>query len=193
MIKVKTGTYQENLTITTGLILQGAGRDQTILIGTISIATADEVAFKGFTLTGGRGLTIRDSSTITISDNTISESKGAGLLLSNAAASIEGNLITGNANQGVLIAFNSDVALRANTITENGKGGVEVDASRAVLEANVIKGNRGCGVKADSDATVEGKYNAIIRNGDDLCGVSNAILERTPPPAPQNLTVSSSE
>ncbi len=133
---------------------------------------------------------MRDSAQVKISHCAVTKSSSAGILLSNSLVVIESCVIQGNSTQGIVVAFNSEATLKGNTITENGKAGVEVKGSQAVLERNIVQHNKGCGVKADPDSTVSGRDNSVVYNGgEDLCGVSRAIQEREPPPAPLNLRV----
>jgi parallel beta-helix repeat protein len=124
-IQVKAGTYQENLTITKRLTLQGEGKDKVTIQGTVTILSAKLVTLSGFTVKGGQGVQIEDSTTIVLSDNAFVESTAEGLLArSSFTVTLRGNLISRNKSHGLLLAFGSRAIITGNTITSNGGDGI---------------------------------------------------------------------
>jgi parallel beta-helix repeat protein len=183
-IQVGAGTYQENLTITKRLTLQGEGKDKVTIQGTVTILSTKLVTLSGFTVKGGQGVQIEDSTTIVLSDNAFVESTAEGLLArSSFTVTLRGNLISRNKSHGLLLAFGSRALITGNTITSNGGDGVTIRASQADLSDNIVRDNGGCGVRADADSTVTGSVTSANTSGNqagNLC--EKAVKLDTEPP-----------
>jgi hypothetical protein len=192
IVCVRAGTYQEGLTINKPITLRGEGQGRVIIVGSISVANAVNVALRGFTLQGGRGLVVVNSSSVTLADLAVIGSEAAGVMVNNSSVQVSQSLISGNKLQGVLVALNSSAVLASTDITKNGGDGLAVSASKAEIRGNFITENQGCGVKAEG-ATLTGGSNVIRENaGGNLCGAPEALLG-TPLPAPTNLRINTQD
>jgi hypothetical protein len=192
IVCVRAGTYQEGLTINKPITLRGEGQGRVIIVGSISVANAVNVTLQGFTLQGGRGLVVVNSSSVTLADLAVIGSEAAGVMVNNSSVQVSQSLISGNKLQGVLVALNSSAVLASTDITKNGGDGLAVSASKAEIRGNFITENQGCGVKAEG-ATLTGGSNVIRENaGGNLCGAPEALLG-TPLPAPTNLRINTQD
>jgi len=128
-ITVGPGTYPENLTITKRLTLEGAGRATISGDGNspvISISNTRDVTIKGFTITsrtqrailgGPDGIFVRNSTFVSIMDNTIIGNVDDGIhIFENAQAVISNNTISDNNFEGVTIQKGSKATITDNTI-----------------------------------------------------------------------------
>lgn len=173
-IHVSTGTYMENLVITSqraGLTLQGAGADLSIIDGgrngaCIQLNGAPQVSIRGFTIRNGSvspdgwggGLDILGSTGVVITDNAIygnSAYLGGGIAVHSASdASISHNRILQN--------------LAASTNSGWG-GGIYVESSTAVITDNDIRENRasysGAGLCINATTSVSASGNLLFSNG----------------------------
>ena len=189
-IQVKAGTYQENLTIIKRLTLQGEGKDKVTIQGTVTILSAKLVTLSGFTVKGGQGVQIEDSTTIVLSDNAFVESTAEGLLArSSFTVTLRGNLISRNKSHGLLLAFGSRAIITGNTITSNGGDGVTIRASQADLSDNIVRDNGGCGVRADADSTVTGSVTSANFGGNQGGGLCEKALKLDTEPPTGSLTI----
>jgi parallel beta-helix repeat protein len=189
-IQVGAGTYQENLTITKRLTLQGEGKDKVTIQGTVTILSAKLVTLSGFTVKGGQGVQIEDSTTIVLSDNAFVESTAEGLRArSSFTVTLRGNLISRNKSHGLLLAFGSRAIITGNTITSNGGDGVTIRASQADLSDNIVRDNGGCGVRADADSTVTGSVTSANFGGNQGGGLCEKALKLDTEPPTGSLTI----
>ena len=194
-IQVRAGTYAENLQISKRLTLQGESRDKVTIQGTVAILSTKLVSISGFTVKGGQGVLIEDSTTIVLSDNAIVESVLEGLLSRSSSITVRGNLISKNKSHGILLVLGSKALITGNTITNNGGDGINVAASQADIRENIVRDNTGCGIRADADSTVTGSATSANFSGNQGGGLcEKAIkLDTEPPAAPVNLRVSPSD
>jgi parallel beta-helix repeat protein len=188
-IQVKAGTYQENLTIIKRLTLQGEGKDKVTIQGTVTILSAKLVTLSGFTVKGGQGVQIEDSTTIVLSDNAFVESTAEGLLARSSSITVRGNLISRNKSHGLLLVLGSRALITGNTITSNGGDGVTIRASQADLSDNIVRDNGGCGVRADADSTVTGSVTSANFGGNQGGGLCEKALKLDTEPPTGSLTI----
>jgi parallel beta-helix repeat protein len=189
-IQVGAGTYQENLTITKRLTLQGEGKDKVTIQGTVTILSTKLVTLSGFTVKGGQGVQIEDSTTIVLSDNAFVESTAEGLLArSSFTVTLRGNLISRNKSHGLLLAFGSKALITGNTITSNGGDGITIRASQADLSDNIVRDNGGCGVRADADSTVTGSVTSANFGGNQGGGLCEKAVKLDTEPPTGSLTI----
>ncbi|HET9480700.1 MAG TPA: hypothetical protein VFP98_03000, partial [Candidatus Polarisedimenticolia bacterium] len=144
VVQVAPGTYVENIVVPSGVQLLGAGPSSTFIDGggrtnTVLIVSEDpNTLLKGFTITGGRGLS------------------GGGVFVA-GPATITGNVIIGNRVEGTLqigggslgagILVSGEALIEDNTILLNtavsGRGGgIAVGGGIPVITRNVIQANR---------------------------------------------------
>jgi WD40 repeat protein len=182
-IQVGAGTYQENLTITKRLTLQGEGKDKVTIQGTVTILSTKLVTLSGFTVKGGQGVYIEDSTTVVLSDNAFVESTAEGLLARSSSITVRGNLISRNKSHGLLLVLGSRALITGNTITSNGGDGINIVASQADIRDNIVRDNGGCGVRADADSTVTGSVTSANFGGNQGGGLCDkAVKLDTEPP-----------
>lgn len=139
-IFVREGIYNENVEINKdGIILQGEGRDTTIVDGnkisnTLRI-NASYAKVSGFTFTNsgffGSSILLQTASSNILQDNKIVNNKGNGIELRHSHGNIIINNIIGNNKKGILIKSSSlGNAIAYNFISSNRKNGIEcVDGS----------------------------------------------------------------
>jgi hypothetical protein len=188
-IQVGAGTYQENLQITKRLTLQGEGKDKVSIVGTVSILSAKLVTLSGFTVKGGQGVHIEDSTTIVLSDNAFVESTAEGLLARSSSITVRGNLISRNKSHGLLLVLGSRALITTNTITNNGGDGINVVASQADIRDNIVRDNGGCGVRADADSTITGRVTSANFGGNQGGGLCEKALKLDTEPPTGSLTI----
>jgi parallel beta-helix repeat protein len=182
-IQVKAGTYQENLTIIKRLTLQGEGKDKVTIQGTVTILSTKLVTLSGFTVKGGQGVYIEDSTTVVFSENAFVESTAEGLLARSSSVTLRGNLINRNKSHGLLLVLGSRALITGNTITSNGRDGINIVASQADIRDNIVRDNGGCGVRADADSTVTGSVTSANFGGNQGGGLCDkAVKLDTEPP-----------
>jgi parallel beta-helix repeat protein len=188
-IQVGAGTYQENLTIIKRLTLQGEGKDKVTIQGTVTILSTKLVTLSGFTVKGGQGVQIEDSTTIVLSDNAFVESTAEGLLARSSSITVRGNLISRNKSHGLLLILGSRALIRGNTITSNGGDGITIRASQADLSDNIVRDNGGCGVRADADSTVTGSVTSANFGGNQGGGLCDKAIKLDTEPPTGSLTI----
>lgn len=158
-VQVAAGIYNENITLKSGVVVQGAGASTTIIQGTGSgpVVTAINVDSNAkidrFTITGGNatdgGGILCSNSSPTISNNTIADNVatnvGAGIAGWDSNPTISNNVITGN------IAFSG--------------GGVFLYRSSSVISNNIIFNNTavyGGGINLSSCSLTMTVFNNVI-------------------------------
>jgi hypothetical protein len=183
-IEVRAGTYLENLTISDkqDLILQGAGRDQVTLDGSLRAAERDIIP----------GILILNSRNITIRGFKIINSR-RGLQARNSILLLEANAFENNLRQGMAIS-DSEAQLVSNIVKgtqpdrDGAHGqGIDIFGSQAVLQGNTSVDNADCGLRVthsgERPGQASGSNNTIQNNkGGDLCGNAPLTLLAQPPP-----------
>jgi parallel beta-helix repeat protein len=167
MIRVKEGTYSENLVVNKSISLFGENRENTIVDGNagnvfyISVSNTNINGFKiqngihGFYLhncnnsvisntklsNNGGGIYLYSCSGNSINDNWIEDTVGSTIFLSNSYGNtINGNIISRRGGYGVYLFFSSDNTIRSNKIYEGFEfagNGIELEHS----EHNTITDN----------------------------------------------------
>jgi hypothetical protein len=184
-IIVGAGTYNENISLKSGISIIGAGSSVTTIQGlgssnVIDGAGAQNVTIAGFTITGAgntytasdiycancNGLIIRECSIVNNGNSTTS----TGISLSGATSNalIERNIITGHGGYGLLIY--GYTMIRNNIIAHNNDSGIVINgAQKSYIINNVIDSN-GKVVGGLSGMMISGgnhviKNNIISNNG----------------------------
>ncbi len=144
-VYVYEGTYNEDITLKSGVIVQGAGAEVTTIHGTgsASVVTATDVdssaKIDGFTITGGSG-------------------SGGGISLTNSSPTISNNIITNNYSTymggGISISFyGSNPLIINNIISDNTAlwhgGGIGLYQGFAKIVNNIIFNNTTLGYNGD--------------------------------------------
>ncbi|OVE78027.1 hypothetical protein BVX99_00850 [bacterium F16] len=199
-VTVAAGTYNEDIVLKSGVIVQGAGADTTTIQGTGSgpVVTAVDVdataTIDGFTITGGGnsfysgGITC-DSSSPTISNTIISNNSGYGIsCMFDSTAQIISNKIIDN-DGGIGCILSSPTILNnviKNNSTEWGAGGIACGvASSPSITDNVIIDNTSIhgtgGIACDVGTTPVIMGNTIQGNSVILSGVGGISCYRAGP------------
>ena len=142
-VKVAAGTYAEDVTLKSGICLEGAGIDQTIIskagASGISGNGISYVIIKNLTVKGsgcapgscggggdGGGIRLSEAGSITISSCRLTDNvavSGGGMLVSASAVSVDHVLIDGNTatniGAGIVVEANSTVTLTNITVADN--------------------------------------------------------------------------
>jgi hypothetical protein len=185
-IEVRAGTYLENLTISDkqDLILQGAGRDQVTLDGSLRAAEQDIIP----------GILILNSRNITIRGFKIINSRRGLEAINSTLLLLEANAFENNLRQGIAIADDSEAQLVGNIVKgtqpdrDGAHGqGIDIFGSQAVLQDNTIIDSADCGLRVthsgERPGQASGSNNTIQNNkGGDLCGNAPLTLLAQPPP-----------
>jgi parallel beta-helix repeat protein len=156
-IQVKAGTYAENLTIIyKRLTLQGEGRNQVTIQGTVAFLFTKGVTMSGFTIKDGRTVYIEENSEkVELKDNSIVGMALEGIRVRGAIApiTIQNNSINGSKSHGILLERSKVIQIIENQITDNNEDGIRlIKASQANIYKNTITSNIGFGVWVESNA-----------------------------------------
>jgi hypothetical protein len=184
-IEVRAGTYLENLTIRDkqDLILQGAGRDQVTLDGSLRAAERDIIP----------GILILNSRNITVRGFKIINSRRGLDAINSTLLLLEANAFENNLRQGMAIS-DSEAQLVSNIVkgTQPDRDGafghgIDIFGSQAVLQDNTIIDSADCGLRVthsyERPGQASGSNNTIQNNkGGDLCGNAPLTLLAQPPP-----------
>jgi parallel beta-helix repeat protein len=157
-VQVNAGIYYENITLESGVIVQGQGAAFTTIDGGGNgwVVTANNIGavakLDGFTITngkaiggtfGGGGISINvwiGVSSPTISNNTVINNDGLGIYTTYFSESIiTDNFITGNL-QGIR-TDNSWPIITNNIITDNSEYGIYNEYAAPTITNNIISGN----------------------------------------------------
>ncbi len=192
-VLVADGLYNENISLKSGVVLQGAGADATVIEGaggSVVMATnLDAVAtISGFTITGGSGYDIGygggiycENSLLVISYNIIKENhaawRGGGVYCENSVPIIANNKIESNSTSVPTKPWGS----------RDSGGGVYTRGCSPIITNNVIANNLGvldgggiCSVNDTapliSDNRIEGNVCAYNTGGIACNSGSSAII-----------------
>jgi parallel beta-helix repeat protein len=162
-IQVKAGTYAENLTIIyKRLTLQGEGRNQVTIQGTVAFLFTKGVTMSGFTIKDGRTVYIEENSEkVELKDNSIVGMALEGIRVRGAIAPIiiQNNSIREGKSHGILLKDSKvPTQIIENQITDNNGDGMKLETSQANIYKNTITSNIGFGVWADKDSIIAGQY-----------------------------------
>jgi WD40 repeat protein len=172
IVCVRAGTYQEGLTINKPITLRGEGQGRVTIVGSISVTNAVNVTLQGFTLQGGRGLVVFNSSSVTLIDLAVIGSEAAGVMVNNSSVQVSQCLISGNKLQGMLVALNSSVVLASTDITKNGGDGLAASDSNAEIRGSRVTENQGVGMRLNNSSV---QVSQSLISGNKLQGVLVAL------------------
>jgi len=191
-VYVKPGTYEEHIDFKSGITLEGAGRDVTIIYysGDNSVLTAESVTsgtIDGFSFEHRghhRQCAVRlITSSLTLSNNIIASAPADGIVLSGEGnIIIENNILHGNGNSGIWAYGQARGIIRHNEISGSKKyEGIAVyDRCSLYVLSNTVWGNARDGIRiSDSSGVIWG--NEIYDNGDegvDVRGTATPLVEK---------------
>ena len=158
LIKIMPGTYAEKVTVKSNVILEGSGKDVTI----ITSPTGDGII-----------LWISNySSNVTIKDLTVTGGDDAirGVLLSKIR--INNTKLVNNRLRGILTDTTSDIIISNSDISFNGEQGIWIGNSSSIINNNTITNNNVSGMfisnNEPSTSSTKVIYNTIINNPKDI-------------------------
>jgi len=181
-VYVKPGTYNETIDLKSGIILEGAGAEETKITYSgddrvIDIYEDSDVTVSGFTLeyNGSENrvtLRIKNSSkNVVIRNNIITGSIYSGVNVGNNSSKIriENNVIRDNKHSGVYIFGNSSAVIKGNEIYDNGYHGVSIKGeTRSQIINNTIVFNGYNGFYPRLDAKPVFQNNIVVNNKDGI-------------------------
>lgn len=155
------------------LTLWGAGRDQTILMGTAS-TPSDGITISGGSIVTLRGLAIynfrhgivaRGSSRVVLHDAQVSGNAGYGVYaLGTTHTTVENSQISYNLG-GVTVQDSAHSVIQYSQILNNKEDGIRLDfASTAWLVSNIIESNGHYGVRVYSLENLSVCWRNVVRN-----------------------------
>jgi parallel beta-helix repeat protein len=127
------------------VVVDGAGhtlKGPDIFIADLSVSGRTNVTIQNITMTSGFGMSVVNSSNVTVSGNQIENNYGSGIHLAKSTlCTIEGNTIANNGEQGLLVMSSQDNLIRDNNLTGNAVGIEFQDSSNNVLRNNRLSEN----------------------------------------------------
>lgn len=189
-IYVTPGTYAEALVIDQPLSIR-ADQGQVELVApadgpVIQIINTNDVTISGLTIIGGDiGIAVRESSSITITQNLIVESRYRGIEVLNAAADVIDNEIRpaqGPYVIGIRIANASTwprSSIARNVVEHNGAYGIAVNFANATVNDNIVRGGQRAGIAINEMSTAGVANNFISaapRYGILITDMSHAVV-----------------
>ncbi len=175
-IYIKSGTYEERISLSSGVKITGADRSKVIIKGSPglpAITAKNDNSLKNITITGGHtgilfegkgnmencsiksvsgnAISLAEGSgTVTIKNSNIS-SNGKGLYAQKGSSfNISGNNFENNKEEGIDIREKANGSISGNYIANNKEGGIEivVGSSSVSIKGNTIKKNKASGIAA---------------------------------------------
>ncbi len=148
VVKIAAGIYTENIALKSGVILQGAGSDKTVLRGYVKFKNVDAAAVIGMRVTAEGAVGVGNEAgiggytgKIDIRDNIIEGFKSGIGLESPGQGQISGNLIRKN-GLGIDLYEGGALMITNNVLLSNHKGGVVMFAfGKARVVHNTVIGN----------------------------------------------------
>ncbi len=176
VIDVMPGTYIENITMKSYVHLRGAGREVTAIQSpststtVITLTGITQVAISGLTIGGGSRGIYNDSSSPTITGNTVTGNSSYGIYNYYSSPTITGNTVTGNSGYGGIYNHYSSPTITGNTVTGNSYG-IYNYASSPTITGNTVTGNSGEGIYNFSSTSPTITGNTVTGNSN--IGISN--------------------
>jgi parallel beta-helix repeat protein len=177
-VYVYSGTYYENVLITTSITLTGESASTTIIdadnSGNVVKVSGTNAVVSQFTLTkGGIGAYLVSAQSASITDTIITDNwEGIGLK-SCTSCSILGNTIVGNGFEGINPVQTTDTTISQNIIKNNLQGISMTETTASVITHNTFRGNsRGVEIRESSTGNSiyhNNFYASDQDNGYDAC------------------------
>ncbi len=148
-VQVAAGTYYENITLQSGVIVQGAGASVTTIDGggsgsVVYASNVDSAAkLDGFTITGSNyGVYNTNSSSPTITNNTITGNTTYGIRNTiSSSPTISNNIHTASTTAGIRNYFFSSPTITNNPITGNTTYGIRNYSSSPTVTNSILWDN----------------------------------------------------
>jgi len=170
IIQIPPGTYLVNLILKEGVILEGAGADQTVLNGRgkgpVVVGEAGSI-IKGFTITNGIEGVKTAGSLMGVFENVITGNIGSGIRSGGGDCVIINNIISGNIGPAGIDTARSYVLAVNNTICGGQSGLLFWKSPRSTLANNVVCFSE-VGVSRDDDSAPEISNNIFWGNDENF-------------------------
>ncbi len=170
-IKVKRGTYNENITLVQGVVLLGENPLTTIIDGGRDGATVNAVAdgeIQGFTIRNGIEGVLCENAPARVVGNWVIDNHATGIAAFISLPKIRNNVIWGNRWSGILAwgAKSYDSKIEHNVVIRNGYSGITLMGPTNVqIENNVIMENHYYGIFAEpASGQTKVDFNNIYQN-----------------------------
>lgn len=175
-IYIKSGTYEERITLGSGVSITGQDKSKVTIKGSAglpAITAKDNNTLRNITVTGGsRGVLFEGKGTIencdlkNLSGEAISIAEGAGTVtmkklnvtgngkglyaMRNSSYNISDSKFENNTGEGIDIRDRTSGTISGNTISSNKEGGIEiiVGSSDVTIKNNTIRKNKASGIAA---------------------------------------------
>lgn len=178
IIILRSGTYEETVTLTSGITIMGEGPETTILDASenlYGIVLADDTAVSRMTIHSASFVNIYGSNVgnVNISQNIISESRGYGIWFYDSDnIIISNNILNDNVDENLVVGSGSeDVEIINNTILDSAYG-INIFHeynNNFIIKNNIIAYNDiGLfGYPSTNNTNIESDYNYFYGNTDD--------------------------
>ncbi len=176
-VKVRKGTYKENIKIWKDVEVVGSDKDEVKIIGKNdskpTVEMYDDTAIRKVTIQEGKeGIRVREGARATINGVQIFKAEDDGIKAKEAKTTrkkelvVINSLIQSNGRAGIY-AESRKVKIEDNTILDNDSDGVDLErGSEGKVEDNDIKNNEGVGIKVGIDGSEIYIKKNTIRNND---------------------------
>jgi len=195
VVRVLPGTYQENITLSSDLMVLGSGAAQTIITAAggnvVSATNVVEVTLAGFTIDGqgaaSNGILCSGATAMMMINDNIITRATTGIRCSDSAnVLIQSNTIRQHVEVGVYCDDSANVDVKNNTIEQNGREGILCGGSAyATISNNTISQNGGNGVSCwstnvtiDDNNLEDNEEHGVACNGDAKVSIINNNIRR---------------
>jgi len=170
IISIPAGTYRGNLILKEGVILEGAGADQTVLDGMakgpVVVGEAGSI-IKGFTITNGIEGVKTAGSLMGVFENIITGNSGSGIRSGGGDCVIINNIISGNSGPAGIDTARSYVLAVNNTICGVQAGLLFWKSPYSTAVNNVVSSSD-VGVSRDEESAPDISNNIFWENGENF-------------------------
>ena len=176
IIKVKTGTYRENVVVDKSIALIGDGKNVTFIegnrVGAVVTVRANNVNISGFSIQNGtKGVSLQGSNMSTISNNIMVSNNAQGVHLNSSHGNkLTNNTISLNGFEGIFIQNSSNNLVGDNVVTNNKHVGIDllysnsnrISNNTVTFHGNVSLHEQGIWFESSNNNTID--ENIILNN-----------------------------
>lgn len=166
-IEVRSGTYDENVTLGKSVKLSGAGKGKTVIEGKVTMNDKSSLEDLTVDATTGIGVLVAEDAGVTIENVEVRGAKSAGIQMDEGNGSLTLSKSTLKKNgKGVYVEKGNDIRFSGNTVTENGEEGFDLrEKVKGNITGNTISANGEGGIElvvGGADLRISG--NTITKN-----------------------------
>ena len=169
-IKVRSGTYYENVVMNKSLMLLGENKTTTMIdgnkTGTVVRVASDNVTVSGFTIQNSRhesGIYLNHSDDCVINGNTLKGNHYGIKVYLSADCTVTENNVSDN-DRGITVFASNYCTLSGNNVSDNLVGIESLASDNCAISGNTVKENEGNGIKLDYSVNCTLKNNKMTRN-----------------------------